>query len=124
MTIIHAARIAAFLLLTPGMVSAMTEQPGENLRALRLNVEQRDGEIEVQLIGHSAATQKVSYLLEVTGRSTSRHRGATTLTAGATAILSTMRASAGDDWCVKLVAEEPGRAPYEVIEGTCAPDAG
>jgi hypothetical protein len=46
----------------------------------------------------------------------------TTLTAVNTAVLSTMRASAGKNWCVKLVAEEPGRAPYEVIEGSCADD--
>lgn len=120
---IAAAGLAAFLLLAPGTVlTPMTEIIHDNPRALTLDVQQRDGGIEVQLVGHSPRTQEVSYTLEVTGNSTSRHRGKTTLTAGRTAVLSTMRASAGADWCVKLVAEEPGRAPYEVIEGNCPAD--
>jgi hypothetical protein len=110
------AGACAMLLLASGTISAMTDNP----RALTLDVQQRDGAIEVQLIGHADRALEVSYTLEVTGNSTSRHRGKTTLTAGRTAVLSTMRASAGETWCVKLIAEEPGRVPYEVIEGSCA----
>lgn len=95
---------------------AMSDTP----RALSLDVETRDGMLEVRLTGLSDRAQGVSYSLEVTGTSTSRHRGATRLTAGTEAVLSTMRTSAGDDWCVKLVAEEEGRAPYEITRGTCA----
>ncbi len=105
----------AVLLLASGTIPTMTDDP----HALSLDVQQRDGAIEVQLIGHAERTLEVSYTLEVTGHSTSRHRGKTTLTAGRSAVLSTMRASVGEEWCVKLVAEEPGRAPYEVIEGIC-----
>lgn len=112
------------LLLTPATVPAMTENP----HALSLDVRQQNGAIEVQLIGSSAEAQQVSYQLEVTGQSTSRHRGTTTLAAGATAILSTIRASTGSDsgadWCVRLLAEEEGRAPYEVIAGNCSTDPG
>lgn len=104
------------LLLTPTTVPTMTQ----DTHALRLDVRQQDGGIEVQLIGKSATAQQVSYLLEVSGNSTSRHRGKTTLTAGATAVLSTVRANTGADWCVRLVAEEEGREPYEVLEGNCA----
>lgn len=118
MTIANNAGLAAFLLLAPGTIPAMNDEP----RALTLDVQQRDGGIDVQLIGHSAHTQVVSYTLEVSGNSTSRHRGKTTLTAGTTAVLSTMRASAGESWCVKLVGEEPGRVPYEVIAGSCPAD--
>ncbi len=120
MTIFHTAGIAAILLSSLGTAPHMTEES----QALKLDVQQRDGVIEVQLIGHSDRAQEVSYLLEVTGQSTSRHRGKTTLAAGTTAVLSTMRANAGETWCVKLVAEEPGRDPYEVVEGSCASDAG
>ncbi len=104
------------LLLTPNAVPDMTE----DTHALRLDVRQQAGGIEVQLIGNSARAQQVSYLLEVTGQSTSRHRGSTTLTAGTPAILSTIRATSGGDWCVRLVAEEEGREPYEILEGSCA----
>ena len=112
------------LLLTPATVPAMTENP----HALSLDVRQQVGGIEVKLIGNSARAQQVSYQLEVTGQSTSRHHGTTTLAAGATAILSTIRASTGSDsgadWCVRLLAEEEGQAPYEVIEGNCPHDPG
>ncbi|PKP93014.1 MAG: hypothetical protein CVT75_06775 [Alphaproteobacteria bacterium HGW-Alphaproteobacteria-14] len=119
MTMIYPAGLAAFLLLAPGTVPTMTEDS----HALTLDVQQHDGAIEVRLIGNTAHTQVVSYLIEVRGQSTSRHRGRTTLSAGNTAVLSTMRASVGADWCVKLVAEESGREPYEIIEGSCAAPA-
>lgn len=116
MTIAHFAGVIALMLPAPQTVPIMTE----DTHALTLDVQQHDGAIEVRLIGNAAHTQVVSYLIEVTGQSTSRHRGRTTLTAGNTAVLSTMRASVGADWCVKLVAEEAGREPYEIIEGSCA----
>jgi hypothetical protein len=100
----------------PPIMNPMTDTP----QALTLDVRQHDGMLEVQLIGLSPHTQQVSYALEVTGHSTSRHRGSTTLSAGTSAVLSTMRAHAGENWCVKLVAEEEGRDPYEIMYGTCA----
>jgi len=101
---------------TTAMPDAATDSPP----ALSLAVEMKGGMLEVRLTGLSPRAQGVSYSLEVTGTSTSRHRGSTQLAAGTQAVLSTMRTSAGDDWCVKLVAEEEGRAPYEVTRGTCA----
>lgn len=94
---------------------AMSEAP----RALSLDVENNGGVLEIRLIGMSDRAQGVKYALEVTGSSTSRHRGTTQLAAGTRAVLSTMRTSAGADWCVKLVAEEEGRAPYEITRGSC-----
>lgn len=117
MTLAPLAGAIAILLLAPATVPLpMTDTP----RALTLDVREHDGMIDIQLIGLSPRAQQVSYLLEVTGNSTSRHRGKTTLSAGTTAVLSTMRASAGENWCVTLVAEEEGRDPYEVTQGPCA----
>jgi ribose 1,5-bisphosphokinase PhnN len=99
---------------------AMSDATTEAPRALSLDVEDKGGMIEVRLTGLSARAQGVKYALEVTGTSTSRHRGSTQLAAGTRAVLSTMRTSAGADWCVKLVAEEEGRAPYEITRGSCA----
>ena len=110
------AFVLALLSQTTG--AAMTDQPN----ALTLDVHEHDGLVEVQLVGLSPRVQAVSYALEVTGQSTSRHRGSTTLAAGTRAVLSTMRTKAGADWCVKLVAEEEGRAPYEITRGTCSAD--
>ena len=111
---------AVLLLLASAPETAMSDAPP----ALRLDVQREGGAIAVQLIGHSPEARQVSYALEVSGRSSSRHRGKTTLAAGATAVLSTMRVEAGDDWCVKLTAEEQGRAPYEVVEGSCSASSG
>jgi hypothetical protein len=119
MTIAHTAGFIALVMLAPNTVPAMIDSSP----ALTLDVQQHDGAIEVRLIGHSPRTQQVSYALEVTGQSTSRHRGKTTLTADTPAVLSTMRAQTGDNWCVKLVAEDEGGEPYEVTRGTCAAPA-
>lgn len=105
----------ALVLLSHSAVPAMPEQPP----ALTLDVHEQDGRVEIRLIGHSPRAQAVSYALEVTGQSTSRHRGATTLAADTRAVLSTMRTNVGTDWCVKLTAEEEGRAPYEITRGPC-----
>ncbi len=106
----------ALVLLSHTTVSDMPEQPP----ALTLDVQEHDGTVEIQLIGLSPRAQAVSYALEVTGQSTSRHRGSTTLAADTRAVLSTMRTNVGADWCVKLTAEEEGRAPYEITRGPCA----
>ncbi|MFN4097385.1 MAG: curli-like amyloid fiber formation chaperone CsgH [Sphingomonas sp.] len=114
---IRFAALAALLVpLASSPVFAMNDRP----QALQLDVRQTGDAIEVQLIGHSPRAQQVSYTLEVTGLSTSRHRGMTTLAANAHTVLSTVRVNAGETWCVRLLAEEEGREPYEIRAGDCA----
>jgi ribose 1,5-bisphosphokinase PhnN len=115
MLAIPAGATSLALLALATVTPIMTEQAP----ALTLDVREHDGLIEVQLIGLSPHAQAVSYALEVTGQSTSRHRGSTTLAAGTRAVLSTMKTRAGDNWCVRLTAEEQGRAPYEITHGPC-----
>lgn len=110
------ASAAALLLLAPTTVTAMTDEP----HALTLDVREDAGTIVVQLVGFAPEARQVSYALEVTGQSTSRHKGKTMLAAGTRAVLSTLRATAGENWCVTLQAEEEGREPYEVTQGNCA----
>jgi hypothetical protein len=110
--VLLAALFAPFVSAT---VNAMTDFRA----ALQLEVRQMGETIEVQLIGDSPRAQQVSYLLEVTGQSTSRHRGKTTLAANSRTVLSTVRANAGEQWCVRLLAEEEGREPYEIRKGDC-----
>lgn len=111
-----AGTLAALLLsLTSSMVPDMNDAP----HALALDVRHVDGGLEVQLIGQSPRALQVSYELDVTGQSTSRHRGKTTIAAGSRAVLSTIRVSAGAEWCVRLLAEDDGGEPYEIREGNC-----
>ncbi len=115
-----AVLLAAALTPTISLV-ALPEPPAmtETAHALSLDVETRDGMLEVRLVGLSAEAQEVRYTLEVKGNSTSRHSGATKLAAGTRAVLSTMRTSAGADWCVRLEAQDADGAPYAVTRGTC-----
>ncbi|MEQ5788388.1 hypothetical protein J3454_10825 [Erythrobacter sp. NFXS35] len=113
---IWSALLPSLLLpLASSTVVAMTDRP----ESLTLDIREHGGALEVQLIGDSSRTQSVSYVLEVSGQSTSRHRGKTTLTADARTVLSTIRANAGDKWCVRLLAEEEGLPPYEILQGNC-----
>ncbi len=117
--------LAIATLCAPAAAPAATENPAmptDTARALTLDVESREGMIEVRLTGLAPEALAVSYTIEVRGNSTSRHSGATTLAAGVPAVLSTMRTSAGADWCVTLVAEEAGGTPYEVTHGACPAD--
>lgn len=115
-SLLPAAGAIALALLSHATVPAMTD----DAPALTLDVREHDGMLEIELVGLSPRAQAVSYALEVTGQSTSRHRGSTTLTADTRAVLSTMRTRAGGNWCVRLTAEEEGRAPYEITQGPCA----
>jgi len=110
------ASLAALLVpLASSTVTAMSDNP----EALKLDVRHHGNSIEVQLIGDAPTARQVSYVLEVTGQSTSRHRGKTTLAAHAPTVLSTVKATAGETWCVRLLAEEEGREPYEIVKGDC-----
>lgn len=87
------APLAALLLpLVSRTASAMSDVS----TALTLDVHQNCDAIEVPLIGDSPRAQQVSYLFEMTGQSTTRQRGKTTLAANARSVLSTVKASAGE----------------------------
>lgn len=106
-------------LLLPLASSAVSPAMRDATAALSLAVARQGDRIEVQLIGETAEARQVSYVLEVSGQSNSRHRGKTTLAANTRTVLSTVTTSAGPDWCVRLLAEEEGREPYEIREGLC-----
>jgi hypothetical protein len=119
---IRAAALLAALLADPGGLMSETRKPSGP--ALELEVVDHGNAIEVRLHGHAAEARQVSYELEVTGTSTSRHRGSTSLAAGSPVVLSAMRVSVGESWCARLRAEEAGRAPYEILRGpACAASA-
>lgn len=110
--LVHLALAATTAQVQPAMRDAS--------HALSLKVERTGGTIAVELLGHSPRARQVSYVLEVSGQSTSRHRGTTTLAANTPVRLSAMTASVGETWCVRLLAEEEGSDPYEIVEGDCS----
>lgn len=114
------ATLMALAMLAQPMPDEMVDPMTDTPHVLNLDVQHDGGVVDVRLTGNAAQTQDVSYVIEVTGQSTSRHRGKTTLTGGTPAVLSTLRVSVGTDWCVKLIAEEAGREPYEISHGPCA----
>ncbi len=110
----------ALAMLLLSLASSTVPDMNDNApHALVLDIRRLGDAIEVQLIGQSPQSLQVSYTLDVGGTSTSRHRGKTTIAAGNRTVLSTIRVSAGEDWCVRLVAEEDGGEPYEIQEGNC-----
>ena len=111
----HFALVTLSIEAAPTVIAPLADPP----HALSLTVQQQDGRVAIELFGLAAQATQVSYMLEVTGTSNSRHRGKTTLAANVPARLSTMTVDAGQDWCVRLLAEEEGRDPYEIREGSC-----
>ena len=108
--------LAAFPLLI-GSATAMAAIQQD--RAITMDVEEAADTITVTLRGHSAIDQQVSYELSLEGRSTSRHKGRTHLSAGQDAVLSTMRMSAAEPWCIRAAITEADGTAYEYAEGTC-----
>ena len=87
--------------------------------AIVLEVTEQDDRVTIQLLGNSPRTQHVSFTIEVTGSSNSKHSGSLTLAANDPQTLSTLKINTSRDWCAKVMVEEEGRAPYELREGSC-----
>ena len=105
----------SIMLLSLWMEPAMAD----DTRALALEVSEKSEFVVVTLQANSPRAQTVEYTLEVSGKSTSRHHGKTSLIAGSPTVLSTIRTANDPDWCARLTVTEEGREPYEVTRGAC-----
>ena len=74
--------------------------------------------VTVLLKANSSQTQKVSYELETSGSSKTRHKGSTVLTANKPAVLSTIKFSKSADWCVTLKVSEEAGESYQIVKGS------
>lgn len=72
----------------------------------------------VLLKGNSVQTQRVSYELETSGSSKTRHKGSTILIANESAILATVKFSKSAEWCVTLKVSEEARGSYQIVKGS------
>lgn len=75
------------------------------------------GNIAVLLNANSPQAQRVFYKLQTSGASSTTHKGSTYLQANGLATLSTLRFSAGTEWCISLTVEEEFGARYTVVKG-------
>ena len=88
-------------------------------RSLQLEItESGDGTIAVLLTGNSTQSQRVTYELKTSGASISTHKGTTTLRALEPTMLSNVRFSAGNQWCVSLDVEEDNGEHYTITDGS------
>jgi hypothetical protein len=107
------AASAALMVATIG--SSMTDET----RVMALEVVDAGTHVEVQLLANPQHRQVVSYQIEMTGDSTTRHNGRTTIEPGAQRVLSTIRTSKSGEWCARVIVQEEGRDPYELSQGSC-----
>ena len=93
-----------------------TEQPHQSLQ---IEVSEFPaGTIAVSLTANSSQAQRVTYEMQTIGTSTSTHKGSTFLRADDLATLSTVRFSAGNEWCVSLTVEEELGSHYTITKGS------
>lgn len=111
------AVLAVLVVLLGG---TMTSGTGTVERALEMEISRKGETIVVTLIGNSPRNQRVEYELELTGASTSHHKGSTMLLANSVTVLSTMRMNAAPTWCVAATVTEQDGTTYEYLEGTCS----
>lgn len=111
---------SALMVAVAGAATAGTASAGEQPRALALSVVENSGSVEIELIAQTETTQQVEYALELTGSSTSSHRGNTSITGGDRHILSRLKTSFSDSWCAKVDVTEGNGARYTLTAGDCA----
>ena len=114
----------ALSFLTPAAALAASGVAGatgsELPRALELSVVEGDGSVELELIAQSETSQQIEYSVELTGSSTARHRGNTSITAGDRHVLSRLKTSFADSWCATVEVTEGNGARYTLTAGDCA----
>lgn len=110
---IGAISVFALLLLKDAIMPV-----NDPTRALKLEISQNArGEISVALKAQSLHNQRVSYQLKTSGASTTVHKGETHLRADEAAIISNIRFSANDEWCVSLDVQEERGPSYTIRDG-------
>lgn len=108
------------LIMANGLLGVVAmASAGQAERAIDLAVSQDGNVVEVTLTGNSQTNQRVDYELELSGTSTSLHKGSTQLRANHQTVLSTMRMTAAPDWCVRARITEQNGSSYEYSEGRC-----
>ncbi len=90
----------------------------DEARTLALEVVEADTHVKVLLLAQSRHRQEVSYEIELTGDSTTRHKGRTTVDPGGQRVLSTIRMSTSGAWCARVTVQEDDGAPYELSRGS------
>lgn len=111
---------ASFTALAIVYAGAMFMAASEPPRALALEVEEGQDNVGVNLVAQSPIAQKVSYTVELTGSSRSRHSGSTSIPAHERRVLSRMRTGFADDWCARVRVEEESGLTYTLTAGDCA----
>jgi hypothetical protein len=111
------AAIASVLAMTVGSTAA--SGASSDTRALALNVIENGDTVEIELIANSRVTQQVEYEVELTGASSARHRGSTSIAAGDRQGLSRMKTSASKGWCATVEVNEASGARYTLTAGDC-----
>ena len=87
--------------------------------ALSLNVAEAADSVTVELIADPQANQTITYDIEVTGSSRSKHRGSTSIAAGAPATLTRVKVSHGGTWCALAHITEESGLEYTLEAGEC-----
>ena len=88
-------------------------------RALSLEAQEHDGKVDLALRARSEAALEVQYELEVTGASTTRHKGRTKLAPGKTQTLSMVSTSSASSWCAIVHVEQSDGLSYSLKRGIC-----
>lgn len=88
-------------------------------RLLTLEVAESADRVELKVTSDGSRSSAVEFSLEVSGTSTSRHRGKTTVSAGSGQTLATVRVNKSRNWCAVLEVSEEGGESYTDRHGAC-----
>ena len=88
-------------------------------RAIRMDVDESNGGVAVELVAQSNETQTVSYDVEVTGNSRAMHRGTTQIPAARKVTLSRFNVAHSGKWCATVTVREENHPEYVLKAGSC-----
>ncbi len=124
--LVRAGLLSASVVMSAGLHGESraenTGGTGPSERALELTLHEIPGQPNMIELLVTANTQKnvgVRYVLNVSGRSTSRQAGATQITPQSKAPLSRVRVNKSPGWCAVLDVEQDDGVSYFLEKGEC-----
>lgn len=88
-------------------------------RAIRMDVEESNGSVAVELVARSSDRQTVSYDVEILGSSRAAHRGTTQIPAAREITLSRFNVAHRGEWCATVTVREENHPEYVLKAGPC-----
>lgn len=105
-------------ILTGLMVESAMSQAAQPL-PIELELLEESDRVTVVLVTQAEVSQRISYTLEMKGKSSSTHKSSSMIHGGERTEISRMSMNVGENWCARLEVTRQDGSVYAIVRGPC-----